>query len=513
VSDLRLAGLLAGLSLAADLGMGDEPEKAVRTCLVAVALARRLGLAEEDVADVYYTALLQHVGCTGGAHDLADVFGDDLAANHAGDLTNFADPRDILRTWLREIAPDAGAVGRLRVLAATARTSRRLDEAVVKADCEVARQAARRLDLPEAVQRAVHESLEWWNGKGGPQGLAGEEIALPARIVTLASKAELFHRVGGIELAADAVRRRSGGYFDPALVEAFVQGADEVLAEPADADPWAAVLAAEPAPVRLVGAVELDRAATVFGELADLKAPFLHGHASGVARLAEGAGRELGVAGKELAGLRCAALLHDLGRVAVPSSIWEKPGRLSAGEWERVRLHAYHSERILSRSEGLAEIAPLAGMHHERLDGSGYHRAATSKTIPMAARVLAAADVFQALTADRPHRPGVAAEQAAGILGEEAAAGRLDAEAVGAVCSAAGEASPAARREWPAGLTAREVDVLRLVARGLSIKQIARELVIAPKTAEHHVQHIYAKAGVSTRASAAVFAMEHDLLA
>ena len=257
MSDLRLAGLLAGLSLVADLGMGDEPEKAVRTTLIAVAFARRLGLPEEDVADVYYTALLQHVGCTGGAHDLAEVFGDDLAANRAGDLTNFADPRDILRTWLAEIAPDAGALGRVRLLATTIRTTRRLDVGVVKADCEVARQAARRLDLPASVQRAVHESLEWWNGKGGPQGLAGEEIALPARIVSLASKAQLFHRVGGAEAAAEAVRRRSGGYFDPALAEAFVHGADELLAEPAGGDAWEAVIDAEPAPARLIGEVAL----------------------------------------------------------------------------------------------------------------------------------------------------------------------------------------------------------------------------------------------------------------
>ena len=234
-----------------------------------------------------------------------------------------------------------------------------------------------------------------------------------------------------------------------------MHGADELLAEPVGADPWAAVLDAEPAPVRLVGEAGLDRAATAFAELADLKAPFLHGHAAGVARLAEGAGRVLGIPGGELADLQRAALLHDLGRVVVPTSVWEKQGALSAGEWERVRLHAYHTERILSRSEGLAAIAPLAGMHHERLDGSGYHRSATSKTIPMAARILAAADVFQALTQARPHRPAVGAQQAAAVLAEEAAAGRLDAEAVGAACAAAGEPRPPGRREWPAGLTGR----------------------------------------------------------
>jgi HD-GYP domain-containing protein (c-di-GMP phosphodiesterase class II) len=183
---------------------------------------------------------------------------------------------------------------------------------------------------------------------------------------------------------------------------------------------------------------------------------------------------------------------------------------LTASEWEQVRLHPYHSERILSRSSALAPLAPLAGMHHERLDGSGYYRQATM--IPTGARVLAAADAYQAMTQERPHRPALTPSAAAEQLNSEAARGRLDAEAVRAVLDAAGHPPARARLTWPAGLSDREVQVLRLVARGYSNREIARVLWISPKTAGHHVQHIYAKIGVSTRAAAAMFAMEHDLI-
>jgi HD-GYP domain-containing protein (c-di-GMP phosphodiesterase class II) len=202
--------------------------------------------------------------------------------------------------------------------------------------------------------------------------------------------------------------------------------------------------------------------------------------------------------------------LHDLGRTGVPNSIWDKPGPLTETEWEQVRLHPYHSERILSRSSALAPLAPLAGMHHERQDGSGYHRQATAATIPNGARLLAAADAYQAMTQERAHRPALTPEAAAEQLSFEAARGRLDAEAVRAVLETVGHPPP--RLTWPAGLSDREVEVLRLVARGHSNREIGRLLWISPKTAGHHVQHIYAKIGVSTRAAAAMFAMEHDLI-
>jgi HD-GYP domain-containing protein (c-di-GMP phosphodiesterase class II) len=231
-----------------------------------------------------------------------------------------------------------------------------------------------------------------------------------------------------------------------------------------------------------------------------------------VAELAEGAARALGLPAAEAAAVRRAGLLHDLGRVGVSNRVWEKPGALTEGDWEQVRLHPYHSERILARAPALAPLARLAGMHHERQDGSGYHRQAAGPAVPLVARLLAAADAYQAMTQERPYRPALAPAAAAEQLSAEAGRGRLDGEAVRAVLEVAGHRPIRARSVWPAGLSDREVEVLRLIARGASYREVARDLAISPKTAEHHIEHIYNKLGVSTRAAATMFAMEHDLV-
>ncbi len=209
--------------------------------------------------------------------------------------------------------------------------------------------------------------------------------------------------------------------------------------------------------------------------------------------------------------VRRAAQVHDVGRVAIGARCWQKPGPLSADEWEKVRLHPYHTERVLSPSPFLAALAPIAGAHHERLDGSGYHRGSSGAELTAPARLLAAADAYHAMTEPRPHRPPLSPEQAAKLLGDEARAGRLDVDAVAAVIAAAGQ--PAPRIERPAGLTERESEVVGLLARGLQTKQIARELGISVKTADRHIQNAYGKIGVSSRAAATLFAMEHGLVA
>jgi HD-GYP domain-containing protein (c-di-GMP phosphodiesterase class II) len=305
---------------------------------------------------------------------------------------------------------------------------------------------------------------------------------------------------------------RASGQLDPVVTGGFVEEGSRLLAEIDGADLWQAVLDAEPEPSVTVADRKLDDIASAFGDLVDLKTTFTSGHASGVADLAERAARELKLGDQSAVTVRRAAFLHDIGRAGVPNSVWERAGPLTGADREQVRLHAYHSERILSRSPVLIALAPLAGMHHERQDGSGYHRQLRSTTIPTAVRVLAAADAYQALTQDRPHRPAYAADAAAERLTREWKAGRFDQQAVDAVLAAAGHRAHSPRRTWPAGLSDREVEVLRLVARGRSTRDIARELVISPKTADHHVQHIYAKIAVSTRASATLFAIEHDLL-
>ena len=303
-----------------------------------------------------------------------------------------------------------------------------------------------------------------------------------------------------------------GRVFDPAVADTFVSHAAELLEAASRGDPRHRVLETEPEPVRFVPIARLPELAAAFGDLADLKTPFTHGHSAGVAHLARRAGEILGLDTDMLARLEVAALLHDLGRVAISNAIWEKPGPLTSGEWEQVRLHAYHSERILSCTAVLEPMAALAGMHHERMDGSGYHRGCTVGQLPMPARVLAAADALQAMTQARPHRGALSVDDAAERLQDDVRAGRHDPDAVRAVVDAAGGRPQRKAVLTPGGLSEREVEVLQLVAQGLSNREIAQRLYISPRTAEHHVQHIYAKIGVSSRAAAALFAMEHGLL-
>jgi HD-GYP domain-containing protein (c-di-GMP phosphodiesterase class II) len=270
------------------------------------------------------------------------------------------------------------------------------------------------------------------------------------------------------------------------------------------------VVALEPRP-RLFAGEELTEACRVIADYSDQKSFGTLGHSRAVADVAEAAGWRLGFDAAAIGELRRGALLHDLGRACVSSAVWEKPGPLTGGEWEQVRLHSYHTERLLARIPGLAELARTASCDHERLDGSGYHRGLEAAQLSLAARVVAVADGWCAMTEPRAYRPARTASEAADVLRAQARAGLLAGEAVDAVLESVGErARPVA--EPPAGLTAREVEVLRLLARGLTNKETARRLDISPKTVGRHVESIYSKIGASTRAAAALFAVEHDLL-
>ena len=268
----------------------------------------------------------------------------------------------------------------------------------------------------------------------------------------------------------------------------------------------------EPALRVVLTAAEFEQALTAIADFVDLKSPYTLGHARAVSALAAATGVQLGLTDDEVATLRRAGLIHDLGRLGVSNAIWDKPGPLGAGDWERVRLHPYLTERMLKQSEALAPLAAIAVAHRERLDGSGYPRGLSGAVISLPARIVGAADAYQAMCEPRPYRDPLSRDAAARSLREDAAAGRLDVDVVAAVLSAAGH-RVARRRERPAGLTAREVDVLRLLARGLSNKEIASTLVITPKTARNHVEHIYAKIGASTRVTASLYATQHGLLA
>lgn len=503
---LRLLELLGGLSVAMDLGTGAEIDESLFRCVVASRLARAAGLTDDEVRDVVYASLLEHLGCTAYAHEIADVFGDDVAAVRAGFLTNWTEPTDVLRTFVPHVARVTGR-SKARVLATALVSGPQVDRNGPVATCEVAQGAARRLELSPEVQRTLGHVTATWDGGGHPSA-AGTDIPRTARIMHVASVATMFTLLAGVERGVAEVRRRSGTRLDPELAALI---SPDMLAGLGELDPYYEVLAAEPDPVRRVVRDDVPKIAATFGDLVDLKSPWLQGHSGAVSGLAAESAAALGLSLDDVWTTRVAGYLHDLGRIGVSSGVWDKPRKLTATERAQVELHPWHTEQILSRVPALAEVARVAGQHHERLDGSGYHRRATAAQLPMTSRVLAAADRYRGLVEDRPHRPALPEAEASAVLTADAREGRLDADAVAAVLEAAGHRARS-RRPRPAGLTARQVDVLRLIAAGRSNKEIAKALVISPRTAEHHVQDIYARIGASTRAGAALFAMEHGLL-
>ena len=505
---IRLLGLLGGLSLATDLGTGAPLEESLKRCVVATRLARELGCDAAETSDVVYTSLLQHLGCTAYSHETAALWGDDVGFVRLSFLTDFADRGDVWRTFAGGLA-EATGWSRPRVVATALTRGRRDEVAGPAATCEVARDASRLLGLPESVQHNLHHALTAWNGKGYPP-THGVDIPLPTRVMHVATVGAMFALNGGAAEAVAQVRKRAGTDLDPALAEAFADCAATLVADVDEMDGYEEALSCEPDPVRLVDPVQLEAVARTFGHLTDLKSPWLQGHSAAVADLATSAVQHLGL--PDAAGdVRLAGHLHDLGRVAVSSRIWDKPGPLSGSEREQTQLHPYHSERVLTRVPALAGVATLAGQHHERSDGTGYHRGVTAAQLSMPSRVLATADAFRNLVEHRPYRDGLPPEEAATRLRTEVRTGRLDGDAVAAVLASAGLLT-GVRRTRPADLTSRQVEVLRLVARGLSNRQVADRLVISTRTAEHHVQDVYTKIGVSTRAGAALFAMEHGLL-
>jgi HD-GYP domain-containing protein (c-di-GMP phosphodiesterase class II) len=499
----RLLELLGGLSAVTDLGTGSGPDESLRRCLLAVRFARSLGCSDAEVSDVLYVSLLQHLGCTAYASESAAIWGDDIAPTRYAFLADLTDSRDVLRTFVPGVAEATGR-SKLRVLGTMAVSGRRMDAEGPPATCEVARDAAGRLGLGPAVTDALYAGLATWDGRGHPRR-RGDEIPLATRVMQVASTAVMLLEAG--RDVRGGLASRSGSQLDPVLVGAFREDLMEGLGED---DPNREVLDAEPDPVRRVDDADLEAVARTFGDLADLKSPWLHGHCSAVADLAGEAARAV-LGAEDGQRTRVAGHLHDLGRVAVSSRLWDKPGPLSSSERDQVELHPYYTERVLARVPMLADVAQIAGRHHERCDGSGYHRGLLASSLSMPARVLAAADRYRCLVEDRPYRPGLDPRNAAATLRDEARAGRLDGDAVAAVLEAAGHRS-AGRRQRPADLTERQIDVLRLVASGLSNRAIADRLVISPRTAEHHVQDVYRKTGVTTRAAAALFAMEHGLL-
>jgi HD-GYP domain-containing protein (c-di-GMP phosphodiesterase class II) len=508
---VRLAEVLAALSLATDLGMGQPMEHMLRQCLIALRLAERLGLDDDERTAVYYGSLLAWVGCHVDAYEQAKWFGDDTVLKADFRQADLASASSQALFMMRHVGTGRPAVERVRLGLAFLGDGRRAAESMLTNHWQAADRLAARLGLAQRIRDCVEQTFERWDGRGAPKGARGPQILMAARLIALADVVEVYHRAAGVDAAVTVARERRGTQFDPELADLFAAAASPVLAGLADGTSWDAVIQAEPArPIRLTDP-EFEAALEAIADFADVKSPYTIGHSRAVADLAGEATRVAGLGDGAARTVRRAGLVHDLGRLGVPNTVWDSKDPLSRSESERVRMHPYLTERTLASSAALAPLAAIAGQHHERCDGSGYPRGLSGAALPVEGRLLAAADFYQAKTEPRPHRAACSAADAATALKAEVRAGRLDGDAAAAVLAAAGHRTPR-RMAWPAGLTNREVEVLRLLAAGLSNRQIASQLVISVKTAGHHVEHIYAKTGTANRSMASLFAANHGLI-
>jgi HD-GYP domain-containing protein (c-di-GMP phosphodiesterase class II) len=507
---VRLSDLVAALSYATDLGLGQPLAHCMRKTVIALRLGDLAGIDDREREATFYTALMANVYCHADAAEQARWFGDDIAfKSEAFDVLDMTTPQ-MVATLLRRTTSHVSGARRIAHLATVPAFRKRVAEFLTTHGTLASRFAAD-IGLDATVVTAIQHTYEQWDGKGLPQQLRGEQISQAARLAHLAGPVEVYGR-RGVDAARRIARRHRGTQYDPQAVDLFCDHAMEVLDGLDEVGEWDTFIDTQPPLSRPVTEAELDHVLEALADLVDMKSPLFAGHGRGVAALAGAAATVSGWPEPDVTMMRRAALLHDLGRLGVSNSILDKPAPLSTGERERVRLHPYLTDRMLAGLPALARSRSVAARHHERLDGSGYPAGLTAAALTPADRLLAAADVYHALTEPRPHREPYEPEAAASLLRSEVADGRLDADAVESVLKAAGHRAGGVRRSRPGGLTAREVEILALVARGRSDREIARRLVVAPKTVSNHVQHIYAKLGITSRAAATLFAIQHGLV-
>ena len=465
---------------------------------------------------IYWVALLRYVGCTGHAHEVATLFGDEIAIRAQTLVHDAANPAEVIRDVVAFATAGRSPEESEQIIQAIQVGAHEWAVNNFASGCEVGDMLVRRLDFAPSVRDALRFTFERWNGNGYPTGASGEQIPLAMRVVHLSHDMEAICRLSSPAAAVDSARDRRDRTYDPELADLFAAHGSDWLNRLDKMEPWDAVLDLEPQPHRLLEGAELDDALRVAADFIDLKSPYMAGHSRRCAQLSTDAATLLGFTDDAITTLRRAALVHDFGTTAVPNSIWDKPGPLTRAEFDRVELHPMLTEQMLRRSPALAALNPVAAAHHEKADGSGYHKCLRADGADPGAGVLAAADIYVALTTDRADRPALSDKLAASELRRLASQGVLEPAATDAVLTTAGHGerlAPKSRRpSHPGGLTSREVEVLHLAARGLTTRAIADRLYISPKTADSHIQNVYSKIGVSTRAAAALWAMQHGVI-
>jgi HD-GYP domain-containing protein (c-di-GMP phosphodiesterase class II) len=513
---VRRADFLMALAYATDLATGQSRDFALRSCVLAMRLADAAGLDDHERRNVYHQALLRYIGCNADTHLLATAFGDEIALRQDLARIDMGSHSEIVETFVRaftRLFADAPPADLAKAVQEGLASALQVSVPILAGHCEVAQRIAERIGLPSEIRENLGQLYERWDGHGLPRGLKGDAVKLPVRMVTLAQDAIALIEAHGFETMVAKIAARRGGAYEPELGDLFLAHAEtlmEGLDGPVDRE---TILALEPLPHAVLDEVACEDAYLAIADMIDMRMPFTFGHSRAVAALADAAGKAMGLPSSEIRDLRWSGYTHDLGELAVPVSTWMRGGALTQRETDAAHLHPYHGERALASlgSEG-KPVAALVLRHHERLDGTGYHRYVRGTDLSPAARILAAAEAFQTAREVRPHRPPLSDTAAAARLRVAVREGKLCPEAVEAVLTAAGQSSRRQTVERPAGLTPRETEVLRLIAAGRTAKEAARELDIAPKTADNHIQNLYSKIGVTTRAAAALYALERGLV-
>ncbi len=513
---IRRADFMMVLAYASDLATGHSRDFALRSCVLAMRIAELAGLSQQDRRNAYHQALLRYVGCNADTDLLSGLFGDEIALRQdlvGLDMGNRAELGRVFVQAFKRLYYDLDPVAQQQAIEAGLAQAGSVVRPVLTAHCEVAQRIGQRLGLSGEIARNLGQIYERWDGKGLPHGTSGEDVLPAVRMVTLAQDMIALNDAMGLEAMAEIVAGRADAAYEAELAKLASAHAADLMDGIGPSVDRETILALEPDPPAVLDEAECNEAFLAIADMIDMRMPFTQGHSRMVSELAGQAGLQLGLPEAETRVLRWSGCIHDIGELVVPVSTWMRTGPLSVRERDAAHLHPYYGERALaSFGEAGGAMAALVLRHHERLDGTGYHRKALGVDLSQAARILAAAEAFQTAREERPHRKAVSREMAAAQLRTTIREGSICPDAGEAVLAAAGLPARRTVSRPLAGLTPREIEILRLIAAGLTAKEMGRQLDISPKTADHHIQAIYGKIGVTTRAAATLYAVEHGLV-
>jgi HD-GYP domain-containing protein (c-di-GMP phosphodiesterase class II) len=411
--------VLSALSYALDMTEGQPPGHSMRTCLIGMRIADAIGLSADERSALYYALLLKDAGCSSNSARFAAVFGaDDQAVKPRMKIVDWHKRVRLALVTLRTAGLGGSLFDHVKYFIAIARSGDFTRE-IIKMRCERGADIARQLGFPEATAQGIKSLDEHWCGLGYPEGLSGERIPLLSRIANLSQAVDMFHNAHGPDAALRVAKERSGSWFDPRLTRVVLSWRDDrQFWQSLRSDNVAALVEeAEPADrTRVLDDAGIDTVAQAFADIVDAKSPYTSEHSRRVGGVAVTIAAALGETIEEQRRIFRAALLHDIGKLGVSSRILEKPGPLTPAEMATIQKHPMATLSILSRVRVFGDFAWTASLHHEKLDGSGYPWGLAGKHLDQAARILVVADMYDALTSDRPYRPGLTHDGAMGIL-------------------------------------------------------------------------------------------------